>query len=143
MDKNAAAYTEKLQSLHQLYQETFKQAKQRSFVTQHAAFNYLALEYGLNQVSIAGLSSSEEPSAARIAELKHFVKEHGINYIYFEENAKDSIARTLANEAGVSLEVLNPLEGLTNEQIENGENYLSIMEANLEALKKRQRQKTR
>lgn len=71
----------------------------------------------------------------RIAELKHFVKEHGINYIYFEENAKDSIARTLANEAGVSLEVLNPLEGLTNEQIENGENYLSIMEANLEALK--------
>lgn len=135
MDKNAAAYTEKLQALHQLYQETFKQAKQRSFVTQHAAFNYLALEYGLNQVSIAGLSSSEEPSAARIAELKHFVKEHGINYIYFEENAKDSIARTLANEAGVSLEVLNPLEGLTNEQIENGENYLSIMEANLEALK--------
>lgn len=97
----------------------------------------------MNQVSIAGLSSSEEPSAARIAELKHFVKEHGINYIYFEENAKDSIARTLANEAGVSLEVLNPLEGLTNEQIENGENYLSIMEANLEALKKRQRQKTR
>ena len=134
--KNAAAYTEKLQALHQLYQETFKQAKQRSFVTQHAAFNYLALEYGLNQVSIAGLSSSEEPSAARIAELKHFVKEHGINYIYFEENAKDSIARTLANEAGVSLEVLNPLEGLTNEQIENGENYLYIMEANLEALKK-------
>ncbi len=137
--KNAAAYTEKLQALHQLYQETFKQAKQRSFVTQHAAFNYLALEYGLNQVSIAGLSSSEEPSAARIAELKHFVKEHGINYIYFEENAKDSIARTLANEAGVSLEVLNPLEGLTNEQIENGENYLSIMEANLEALKKNDR----
>ena len=134
--KNAAAYTEKLQALHQLYQETFKQAKQRSFVTQHAAFNYLALEYGLNQVSIAGLSSSEEPSAARIAELKHFVKEHGINYIYFEENAKDSIARTLANEAGVSLEVLNPLEELTNEQIENGENYLSIMESNLEALKK-------
>ena len=83
--KNAAAYTEKLQALHQLYQETFKQAKQRSFVTQHAAFNYLALEYGLNQVSIAGLYSSEEPSAARIAELKHFVKEHGINYIYFEE----------------------------------------------------------
>ena len=28
------------------------------------------------------------------------------------------------------------MEGLTNEQIENGENYLSIMEANLEALKK-------
>lgn len=134
--RNAAAYLEKLQALHQKYQDTFSKAKQTSFVTQHAAFNYLALEYGLNQVSIAGLSSSEEPSAARIAELKTFVKEHGIQYIYFEENAKDSIAKTLADEANVSMAVLNPLEGLTKEQMANGENYLSIMEANLESLKK-------
>ena len=73
--------------------------------------------------------------SARIAELKHFVKEHGINYIYFEENAKDSIARTLATTKQVYLRSIESFEGLTNEQIENGENYLSIMEANLEALK--------
>ncbi len=34
----------------------------------------------------------------------------GSTIFILEENAKDSIARTLANEAGVSLEVLNPLE---------------------------------
>ncbi|EOH92077.1 zinc ABC transporter substrate-binding protein AdcA [Enterococcus villorum] len=134
--KNTEKYLEKLQTLHQNYQDTLKQAKQKTFVTQHAAFNYLALEYGLNQVAIAGLSTSEEPSAARIAELKQFVQEHGIKYIYFEENAKDSIAKTLANEAGVSLAVLNPLEGLTKEQLANGENYLSIMQANLKSLQK-------
>lgn len=134
--KNAENYLEKLQELHQSYQDTLSKAKQKSFVTQHAAFNYLALEYGLNQVSIAGLSSSEEPSAARIAELKQFVKDHGIKYIYFEENAKDSIARTLANEAGVSLAVLNPLEGLTKEQLANGENYVTIMKENLKSLQK-------
>ncbi len=133
---NTANYLEKLQVLHQNYQDTLSQAKQKSFVTQHAAFNYLALEYGLKQVAIAGLSSSEEPSASRIAELKQFVKEHGIKYIYFEENAKDSIAKTLANEAKVSLEVLNPLEGLTKDQMAQGEDYFSIMTKNLEALQK-------
>lgn len=118
---NAENYLTKLQKLHQKYQNALGQAKQKSFVTQHAAFNYLALEYGLKQVAVTGLSSSEEPSASRIAELKEFVTEHGISTIYFEENTKGNIAKTLANEAGVSLEVLNPLEGLTKEQMAQGE----------------------
>lgn len=135
-DENAAAYLEDLQALHESYQAAFSDPAQSHFVTQHAAFGYLALEYGLTQVPIAGLSPSEEPSAARIAELKEFVTETGIKTIYFEENAKDSIARTLASEAGVELAVLNPLEGLTQEQMDNGENYISIMEQNRDALKK-------
>ena len=92
------------------------------------------LEYGLTQVPIAGLSPNEEPSAACIAELKHFVEDTGIKTIYFEENAKDSIAKTLATEAGVDLSVLNPLEGLTQEQMDRGEDYISIMEQNRDAL---------
>jgi zinc transport system substrate-binding protein len=133
-ESNAASYLEKLKALDASYKEAFDQAKQTNFVTQHAAFGYLALEYGLTQVPIAGLSPSEEPSAARIAELKHFVEDTGIKTIYFEENAKDSIAKTLASEAGVELAVLNPLEGLTQAQMDNGEDYISIMEQNRDAL---------
>ena len=59
-----------------------------------------------------------------------------INYIYFEKNANDKIAKTLANEAGIKLEVLNPLESLTKEQMDNGEDYVSVMEDNLKALEK-------
>lgn len=43
-------------------------------MTQHAAFGYLALDYGLKQVPIAGLSPEEEPSSGRLAELKEYVK---------------------------------------------------------------------
>jgi zinc transport system substrate-binding protein len=92
------------------YTTSLKEAKQKSFVTQHAAFGYLALDYGLKQVPIAGLSPEEEPSSGRLAELKEYVKKNKINYIYFEKNANDKIAKTLANEAGIKLEVLNPLE---------------------------------
>ena len=42
----------------------------------------------------------------------------------------------MANEAGIKLEVLNPLESLIKEQMNNGEDYVSVMEDNLKALLK-------
>lgn len=134
-EKNAAAYLEELQTLDQEFQAAFKDAKNKTFVTQHAAFAYLAKQYGLTQESIAGISPDEEPSPSRLAELKHYVEDHHVKVIYFEENASSKVAETLAQETGVSLEVLNPLESLTNEQLKAGENYVSVMRDNLDALK--------
>ena len=65
----------KLQALDKAYTDGLSQAKQKSFVTQHAAFRYLALDYGLKQVSISGLSPDAEPSAARLAELNRVYQE--------------------------------------------------------------------
>lgn len=134
-EKNAATYTDKLKEVDQKYRDVLSAAKQKSFVTQHTAFAYLALDYGLNQVSITGVSADKEPTAQRMAELTKYIKDQGIQYIYFEENASASISETLAKEAGVKTAVLNPLESLTKEKTDAGETYLSTLEANLEALK--------
>ncbi|WP_239255668.1 metal ABC transporter substrate-binding protein [Listeria ilorinensis] len=133
--ENAKAYTQKLAELDQSYQTAFQDAKNRTFVTQHAAFAYLAQQYDLKQVPIAGLSPDEEPSPKRLAELKTYVEKQHIPVIYFEEISSPKIAQTLADEAGVKTAVLNPLESLTSEQQEQGEDYISIMQKNLEALK--------
>ena len=132
--KNADAYIKKLEALDQKYSEELKNATNRTFVTQHAAFAYLANQYNLEQVAISGVSPDQEPTPSRLAELKEFVKKNNIKVIYFEENASSKVAETLSNETGVKLEVLNPLESLTNEQIKAGETYISVMEKNLEAL---------
>ena len=132
---NADAYIKKLEALDQKYSDGLKDATNRTFVTQHAAFAYLANQYDLKQVAISGVSPDQEPTPSRLAELKEFVKKNNIKVIYFEENASSKVAETLSNETGVKLEVLNPLESLTNEQIKAGENYISVMEKNLEALK--------
>ena len=134
-EQNAAAYIEKLQALDKSYTEGLSSAKQKSFVTQHAAFRYLALDYGLNQVSISGLSPDAEPSASRLAELTEYIKKNKISFIYFEENASQALANTLSKETGVKLDVLNPLESLTEEDMKAGENYISVMEKNLKSLK--------
>ncbi len=133
---NAANYLSKLKKLDEKFSSELQNAKQKSFVTQHAAFHYLALDYGLNQIPIAGLNPDQEPTASRLAELKKYVENNGIEYIYFENNSNNKFAKTLANEANVKMDVLNPLESLTERQIKEGENYISIMEENLESLKK-------
>ena len=135
-EKNAQAYLKKLQALDQAYQDGLKDAKQKNFVTQHAAFRYLALDYGLNQVAISGISPDSEPSAARLRELTEYIKKNEIKVIYFEENASKSLAKTLSSEAGVELAVLNPLESLTDQEMKNGEDYVSVMKENLKALEK-------
>lgn len=135
-EKNAAAYIEKLDALHADYQTTLSGAKQKYFVTQHTAFAYLALDYGLKQVSITGVSADQEPTPARLAELTKYIKQYGIKYIYFEENASKAVAETLSKETGVELAVLNPLESLTDEAVKNGADYISVMKDNLKALEK-------
>ncbi len=134
-NSNAAAYIGKLNDLDAEYTEALSNAKQTSFVTQHAAFGYLALDYGLTQIPITGVSAESEPSAKRLASLTKYVKKYDIKYIYFEENASSKVAETLADEAGVKTKVLNPLESLTNKQIKAGEDYFSVMKENLKALK--------
>lgn len=132
---NADTYIKKLEELDKTYTDNLSAAKQKSFVTQHAAFGYLALDYGLKQIPISGLSPDEEPSAKRLASLSKYIKNNGIKYIYFEENASSKVAKTLANEAGVKTKVLNPLESLTVDEEKAGENYISVMKSNLKALK--------
>lgn len=134
-NKNAEAYIKKLQDLDQQYQTAFADASNKTFVTQHAAFGYLAKQYGLTQEAIAGVSPDQEPSPARLSELKHYVDDNHVSVIYFEENASSKVAETLSQETGVKLAVLNPLESLTDQQIKDGESYLTVMEENLNALK--------
>ena len=104
-EKNANAYIEKLKALDEKFKQATSNAKHKEFVTQHAAFGYMAEQYGLEQVGISGLSPEQEPSAGKVAEVTAFVKEHGINYILFEALVSPKVAETVAKEAGVKTAV--------------------------------------
>ncbi|HEX5351012.1 MAG TPA: metal ABC transporter substrate-binding protein [Trichococcus sp.] len=134
--KNAEAYNGQLIELDEAYRAAFEGAENRTFVTQHAAFAYLAARYDLNQISATGLNAEVEPSAAALATLSDYAKANNISHIYFENNASSQTAETLAEEVGVELAVLSPLEGITEEDQEKGSDYISVMLENLEALKK-------
>lgn len=135
-EANADAYSARLGALDQKFQQELKGYTRRTFVTTHAAFSYLAKRHNLEQIAIAGLSPIDEPSAQQLAAISRMAKEQGIRYIFFETLVSPRLAETIAREVGAATEVLNPVEGLTDEEIRAGKDYISVMEENLANLKK-------
>ncbi|WP_211745198.1 zinc ABC transporter substrate-binding protein [Paenibacillus sp. Marseille-Q4541] len=125
---------QQLDELDAKFTEQLSSVSKNEIVVSHQAFGYLTRDYGLTQHSIMGLSPDAEPRGQDIVKLANLVKEEGIRYIFFEELVSDKLAKTLASEAGVETMVLNPVEGLTEEQLQNGENYFTLMEKNLQNL---------
>lgn len=133
---NYEKLVEQLKTLDAQYTRELAAVKQHDIIVSHQAFGYLARDYGLHEQSIMGLSPDSEPRAQDLLKLSKFVKENGVKYIFFEELVSSTLADTLASEADVETLVLNPVEGLTNDQQKNGDNYVTIMESNLQNLLK-------
>lgn len=107
--------------------------RQEHLVTSHTAFAYLADAYGLEQESITGLTPETEPGSAQLAEVVAHVEEHGVTTIYAETLVPRDVADTIAREAGATVAVLDPIEGVTDESA--ADDYLGIMRANLQTLR--------
>ena len=133
-EANQRSFDRELGRLDEDYRMGLSGCSRDLIVTSHAAFGYLAARYGLIQESIAGFAPDAEPSPARLAELANLVESKGVTRIFTEELVSPRVAQTLAREVGVGTSVLNPLEGLTAEEIQAGDGYVSVMHENLTAL---------
>ncbi|MDB4978362.1 MAG: zinc transporter substrate-binding protein [Candidatus Peribacteria bacterium] len=134
-EKNATAYTHELQALDTAYKTGLATCGIKSIISSHNAFHYMAKRYGFQLISISGLSPDSEPSAKELAATADTARTNNIRYIFFETLVSPKLAQTIAKEVGADTLVLNPLEGLTSEDIRAGKNYLSIMRENLHNLR--------
>ncbi|WP_330291116.1 metal ABC transporter solute-binding protein, Zn/Mn family [Streptomyces sp. NBC_00576] len=130
--KNTETLTAKLASLNTSFEDGLKNTATKVFFTNHAAFGYLAERYGLTQEAIAGVDPESEPSAARMKELQQEAKADGVTTVFYETLVSDKTAKTLADDASLRTDVLDPLEGITEKS--RGTDYIAVMEANLKAL---------
>ncbi|WP_229072176.1 metal ABC transporter substrate-binding protein [Actinoplanes sp. DH11] len=128
----AAALSTELKTLDGEFTAGLKTCARRELVTSHTAFHYLADRYDLTQIGITGIDPESEPSPQRLAAVAEEAKEHGTTTIFFETLVSPKVAETLAKEVGAQTAVLDPLEGLTDENAD----YFSVMRANLTALTK-------
>ncbi|WP_217211988.1 zinc ABC transporter substrate-binding protein [Streptomyces sp. AC550_RSS872] len=131
--KNTETLVKKLGELNTEFADGLKDTKSKVFFTNHAAFTYLAERYGLTQEAISGLDPESEPSPARIKELQEEAKADGVTTVFYETLVSDKTAKTLADDAGLKTDVLDPLEGITDKS--KGDDYFEVMRANLTALK--------
>jgi zinc transport system substrate-binding protein len=124
-----------LRRLDSEYRAGLRRCERRTLVTTHAAFGRLAERYGLDQLALAGRSPEAEPSPRELEELIEKVRASGATTVFAEPLVSDDVAETVAREAGISVSTLDPVEGLSEERLAAGEDYLSIMRSNLAALR--------
>lgn len=133
---NAAALRTDLEALDASYADGLATCAIDTVVTNHDAFGYLA-KYGLHLESITGITPDAEPTPAALADLQELIDSDGITTVFSESLVSEKNARTLARDAGVRTEVLDTIEGLSDETADD--DYLSLMRENLTKLEQANR----
>jgi zinc transport system substrate-binding protein len=135
-EANYVSAKAEFEALDQIYTETLAKRLRDEFVTNHAAFGYLAKDYGLKMIPIMGIEPDAEPDAATMAAIIDLVNQYQIPYILYEDEADTDVADAIAAETGALTGVLRPGESLNEAQIAAGDDFLSVMRQNLEWLEK-------
>ena len=132
---NAKTYDNGLAALDQELGAGLAACASPFIVTSHRAFEYLAQAYGLTQIAIAGISPDEEPSAKTLEAVAAFAQDNDVSTIFFETNLPADLSKTVANEIGATVDVLDPVETLSDDQLQGKETYISVMKENLASLR--------
>ncbi len=134
--EGAKPFGARLLKLDADFERGLAQCDRREIVTSHAAFGYLADRYRLHQIALTGITPEAEPTARDLQRIVREVERSGATTVFFETLVSPRLAETVAREAGAKTAVLNPLEGLSQEELDEGKNYFSVMRENLATLRK-------
>ncbi len=132
----ADRFAASLRALDRDFRRGLSDCERDEIVTSHAAFGYLADRYGLRQVAITGVSPEAEPTPRELEDVVRQVRAVGATTVFFETLVSSRLAETVAREVGAETAVLDPIEGLADEDVAAGEDYFSVMRENLAALRK-------
>ncbi|MBP2243032.1 zinc transport system substrate-binding protein [Cytobacillus eiseniae] len=133
-EANYQQLASELEKLDADFSQTIQEAKHKEIIVSHSAYGYWEERYGLKQISISGLNSSDEPTQKDLEKIIAEGKKQQLKYVFFEQNVSTKLTEIIQKELGAAPQVLHNLSVLTNEDIKNQATYFSIMEANLKAL---------
>ena len=129
-NSNYNVYAAHLDDLDNIFRNYLSNIKNTNLVVTHPAFGHFCKEYSLNQVAIA----RDEADPKAMSETITFIKNNNVEAIFYEDFSSSKLVDSIAKETGVKIYTLNPIESLSEEYINSGEDYFSVMEKNFEAL---------
>jgi len=133
-EQNAKNLKIKLDTLDSDYKTKLAVCSKNQIITSHNFLQYVAKKYNFISTPISGISPDSEPSSQNLAFLSKLVKEKNLKYIFTETLSSPKLAQTIATETGAKTLGLNPIEGLTEEEVKAGKDYFSIQKENLDNL---------
>ena len=131
---NYSVLKQQLLDLDKDFQQLESQPKNEIIVS-HAAYDYWEQEYGIHQISVSGLSPTNEPSQKEVEAIVEKAKQDDLHYVLFEQNVTPKVSKVVKDEIGAKSLRLHNLSVLTEENIQNHEDYFTLMEHNIDVLK--------
>ncbi|MFD1362543.1 metal ABC transporter solute-binding protein, Zn/Mn family [Lentibacillus salinarum] len=132
--ENFNALKDDLLALDHQFRETLESKENKKILVSHAAYGYWEERYDIEQIAVSGLSSNHEPSQKELTTIMDQAEEHNLDYILFEQNSSDRVSEIIQDQIGAKSLQIHNLSVLTEADIKNGEDYLSLMKHNLEVL---------
>ncbi|SDI39245.1 zinc transport system substrate-binding protein [Alteribacillus persepolensis] len=123
-----------LEALHENFKQMAASANRDTFLVSHAGYGYWESRYQLHQIGMTGLSPSNEPSQKQLQQIIQLAQDYEVQHVMLEQNISSKIAEVVQDEIGAEALYLHNLESLTEEDIENNENYFRLMEQNINHL---------
>lgn len=133
-EDNYAAVAEELDELDRKFQQAVEGKDNKKIIVSHAAYGYWEDRYGIEQIAITGLSPTNEPSQQELEEIIHTAEDNKLNYVLFEQNISPKVATIVQDEIGADVLRIHNLETVTEDEIDAGEDYFSLMDKNIETL---------
>lgn len=139
-NENCSAYVQKLDQLDEQYQDAANSGSHKAVIVgDRFPFRYLLDDYGIQYfAAFPGCSSESEGSFEKIIWLAQKADQLNVNKIIAIEGSTQTICNSIienTEKKDQSVVVMNSMQQVSMKDIEGGENYLKIMEENLEALK--------
>ncbi|MGY1943003.1 zinc ABC transporter substrate-binding protein AztC [Nocardia asiatica] len=110
--------------------------ERRKLVTNHHVFGYLAQRFGFEVVGavIPGGTTLASPSPSDLAALAGTIRAAGVGAIFADSSQPDRLARVLADQVGVHVQVIPLYSESLTEPGGGAGTYLEMMRANTESI---------
>ncbi|QST01330.1 zinc ABC transporter substrate-binding protein [Pontibacillus sp. ALD_SL1] len=133
-EKNFDQLKQDLMELDQTFHSKLEAAESNKILVSHAAYGYWEKAYGLEQIAISGLSPTNEPSQKQLESIIKKSQKNNIDNILFEQNVTPKVASVIQKEIDADIKRIHNLSVLTEDDLNAGEDYFSLMNHNLEVL---------
>jgi ABC-type Zn uptake system ZnuABC Zn-binding protein ZnuA len=122
VDRALAGYLTKLEAADSEIRRLLANTPSRHVATFHDAFGYFAAAYNLDVVATFEPFPGKEPGPRFIQEFQRKVRDAGIRVLFSEPQLSVEAIRPIANDAGVTISVLDPIGGVPGR-----ESYVALM----------------
>ncbi|MDO4315442.1 MAG: metal ABC transporter substrate-binding protein [Oscillospiraceae bacterium] len=135
---NAEGYAARIDGLDGEFAAFFDSQPSRTIVFgDRFPLRYFAEEYGLDYyAAFPGCGTQTEPSAATIAFLTDKVQAEQIPTVWYIEFSNHLVADSIAEATGARTAMFHTCHNVSGEELAGGATYLSLMEGNLETLRR-------